>query len=83
MARIQKKEGFIRTPPNRYGPSFSLSFVLLETNGGGGGLHILFRFTPPKIKGGNFFTYSWSFLLTVKLLCLQFLKALIRRTFPL
>ena len=24
-ARIQKKEGFIRTPPNRYGPSSSLS----------------------------------------------------------
>ena len=24
MTRIQKKEGFIRTPPNRYGPSFSL-----------------------------------------------------------
>ena len=28
--------------------------------------------------------YAWSFfLLTVKLLCLQSLKALIRRTFPL
>ena len=25
MARIQKKEGFIRTPPSRYGPSSSLS----------------------------------------------------------
>ena len=34
-------------------------------------------------SGGSFFTYSWSFLLTVKLLCLQSLKALIRRTFPL
>ena len=28
-ARIQKKEGFIRTPPNRYGPSSSLSNFLL------------------------------------------------------
>ena len=34
-------------------------------------------------EGGSFFTYSWSFLLTVELLCLQSLKALIRRTFPL
>ena len=31
----------------------------------------------------SFFTYSWSFLLTVNLLCLQSLKALIRRIFPL
>ena len=34
-------------------------------------------------KRGKLFTYSSSFLLTVKFLCLQFLKALIRRTFPL
>ena len=27
-ARIQKKEGFIRSPPNRYGPSSSLSLSL-------------------------------------------------------
>ena len=30
--------------------------------------------------GGSFCTYSWIFLLTVKLLCLQSLKALIRHT---
>ena len=40
--------------------------------------------------GGSFFTYSWSFLLTVgaflltvELLCLKSVKVLIRRTFPL
>ena len=42
------------------------------------------------IYWGKLFTYSWSFLLivgafllTVNLLCLQSLKAFIRRTFPL
>ena len=36
------------------------------------------------LLGGSFCTYIWSFfLLTVKLLCLQSFKALIRRTFPL
>ena len=35
------------------------------------------------IPWGSFFSYSWSFFITVKLLCLQSLKALIRRTFPL
>ena len=29
MTRIRKKEGFIRTPPNRYGPGSSLSLNLL------------------------------------------------------
>ena len=29
---------------------------------------------------GSLFTYSWSFLLTVELLCLK--KVLLRRTFP-
>ena len=33
--------------------------------------------------GGGFFTYSWSFLLTIKLLRLQSLKALMSRTSPL
>ena len=34
-------------------------------------------------KGGSFFTYSWSFLLAVELLCLQSIEMLIRCTFPL
>ena len=32
---------------------------------------------------GKFFTYSWTFLLTVELFCLQFTEVLIRYTFPL
>ena len=32
MARIQKKEGFIRTPPNRYGPCSSLSNTATDFN---------------------------------------------------
>ena len=40
--------------------------------------------TPPKMKRGKLFLLTvGAFLLTVKLLCLQSLKALIRRTFPL
>ena len=35
------------------------------------------------LKGGSFVLTVGAFLLTVKLLCLQSLKALIRRTFPL
>ena len=34
------------------------------------------------IIGGSFLLTVGAFLLTVKLLCLQSLKALIRRTFP-
>ena len=29
IARIQNNEGFVRTPPNRYGPSSSLSYSML------------------------------------------------------
>ena len=50
----------------------------------GGDLKATFRlFKVIKKLGEAFFTYSWSFFLTVKLLCLQSLKALSRRTFPL
>ena len=39
---------------------------------------------PPKKKGGEAFLLTvGAFLLTVKLPCLQSLKALMRRTFPL
>ena len=38
---------------------------------------------PQKISGEAFLLTVGAFLLTVKLLCLQSLKALIRRTFPL
>ena len=37
----------------------------------------------PDMNGGSFFSYSWTFFDAGKLLCLQSLKALIRRTFPL
>ena len=50
--------------------------------GVGGQNLILTNCLPPKSFRGKLFTYNWSFLLTVKLLCLQSLKALIRHTFP-
>ena len=43
----------------------------------------LIVYTPATKYWGKFFTYSWSFLFTVKFLCLQSLKTLTRRTFPL
>ena len=37
----------------------------------------------PVGKGGGFVTYSWIFLLTLELLCLQSVDMLLRHTFPL
>ena len=43
----------------------------------------IFPEVPKNLKGEAFLLTVGAFLLTVKLLCLQSLKALIRRTFPL
>ena len=46
--------------------------------------HFLLCVANPALKSGEAFLLAvGAFLLTVKLLCLQFLQALIRRTFPL
>ena len=68
-------------------PSFAPGqvWVALEHERGGA----FFRYFSRKFRvrplggGGSFFTYSWGLFFTVKLLCLQPLKALIGRTFPL